>query len=165
MSVMFRGNSWQYEFMVRGARYYGSLPTANDEREAVALEHAERLKVYRGEWRTGPDVTRFGDSVDKVYMPYSRAHKESWRTDEYRCEELKKRFGHFPLVQITPKMLADYAGARLRKKSRRGKSYSPATVKKRWPRTTAARAGITAGLRPPGSGLRRDNWRGGLISR
>jgi hypothetical protein len=35
--------------MYRGARYYGSLPEARDEREAVALEHASRLKVYRGE--------------------------------------------------------------------------------------------------------------------
>jgi integrase len=115
---------------LQGARYYGSLPDAKDEREAVALEHAERLKVYRGEWRPGPDVTRFGDFIDRVYMPYSRAHKESWPTDEYRCEELKKRFGHFPLAQITPKMLADYAEAQLRKKSRRGKTYSPTTVKK-----------------------------------
>ena len=130
MTVRRRGQVFTYEFMVRGVRYYGSLPEAKDEREAVALEHAERLKVYRGEWRTGPNVTRFGDFVDKVYMPYSRAHKESWRTDDYRCEELKRRFGHFPLAQITPKMLADYAEAELRKKSRRGRPYSPTTVKK-----------------------------------
>jgi integrase len=130
MTVRCRNSLWTYEFMYRGARYYGSLPDAKDEREAVALEHAERLKVYRGEWRTGPDVTRFGDFIDKVYMPYSKAHKESWPTDDYRCEELKKRFGHFPLAQITPKMLADYAVAQLKKKSRRGQTYSPTTVKK-----------------------------------
>ena len=51
MTVRRRSESrvFTYEFMYRGARYYGSLPDAKDEREAVALEHAERLKVYRGE--------------------------------------------------------------------------------------------------------------------
>lgn len=125
-----RNDVFTYEFMARGVRYYGSLPNARDKMEATALEAEERLKVYRGEWRKGPDVTTFGDFIDRVYMPYAKAHKASWPTDEYRCERLKRKFGRLPIEQVTPRLLSEYAEAELRRKSKRKKLFSPATVKK-----------------------------------
>lgn len=54
MSVDNRGTTdvprWYYSFMIRGVRYFGSIPEARTKAEASKVEAMKRLEVYEGRY-------------------------------------------------------------------------------------------------------------------
>jgi len=97
MSVDNRGTTdvprWYYSFMIRGVRYFGSIPEARTKAEALKVEAMKRLEVYEGRYGKEPGVKDFCEFVDQVYMEYAKSNKATWKHDLFRSETLKEHFG------------------------------------------------------------------------
>ena len=84
MSVDNRGTTdvprWYYSFMIRGVRYFGSIPEARTKAEALKVEAMKRLEVYEGRYGKEPGVKDFCEFVDQVYMEYAKSNKSDVET-------------------------------------------------------------------------------------
>ena len=134
MSVDNRGTAdvprWYYSFMIRGVRYFGSIPEARTKAEASKVEAMKRLEVYEGRYGTEPGTKDFGEFVDQVYMEYAKNHKATWKHDLFRSETLKSHFQGLRLRDITPRSVEKLILERLNSDSRRKSKRSPVTVHK-----------------------------------
>ena len=93
MSVDNRGTTdvprWYYSFMIRGVRYFGSIPEARTKAEALKVEAMKRLEVYEGRYGKEPGVKDFCEFVDQVYMDYAKNNKATWKHDLFKSETLR----------------------------------------------------------------------------
>lgn len=131
MAVRKRSGVWHYEFMVRGTRYYGNFPVAKTKREASDAEAEERKKVHNGTYGQETGLDEFGKFVDVIYLKYSKAHKASWRHDEFRCEVLKKYFKGKRFRDITSMLVEKYIKDRLNTTTVRKEQVSADTTRQR----------------------------------
>ncbi len=134
MAVENRGTGdvprWYYSFMIRRARYFGSIPEARTKAEALKVEALKRLEVYEGRYGNEPGVKDFCEFVDEVYMDYAKANKITWKHDEFRCETLKEHFRELRFRDFTPRSVEKFILARLDSDTNRDTKRSPVTVHK-----------------------------------
>ena len=134
MSVDNRGTTdvprWYYSFMIRGVRYFGSIPEARTKAEALKVEAMKRLEVYEGRYGKEPGVKDFCEFVDQVYMEYAKSNKATWKHDLFRSETLKEHFGGLRFRDITPRSVEKFILGRLDSDSRRKSKRSPVSVHK-----------------------------------
>lgn len=91
-----RGNTWYYDFMVRGKRYREAIPDACTKQEAKDNEAEARRLVRQGKYVQSqpPKLETF---IREVYLPWAEVNKRSYRNDVWRCAVLNEHFGHLRL--------------------------------------------------------------------
>lgn len=127
MTVRKRGGKWHYQFMIASQRYYGVFEDAETKTEAKNLEAEEKRKVRRGERAKVNGRDRFATFVEKVYMPFAKENKASWKHDEFRGKMLCNYFGDKRFNEITVLMVARFVNTRLASKVTRHNQRGPAT--------------------------------------
>ncbi|HUE82594.1 MAG TPA: site-specific integrase [Pyrinomonadaceae bacterium] len=131
---------FRFEFMEGGKRISGTLsgkkglPFAESKQEARDRESEIRIKV-RTQLRDGTfqreiGLEDFGTFFDKVFLPYAKEHKASWRHDEFRGKVLKEFFAGKTFGEITPMLLAQYVNVRLKAFSKHKALFDPTTIHK-----------------------------------
>ena len=131
---------FRFEFMEGGKRISGTLngkkglPFVASKQEARDRESEIRIQV-RTQLRQGTfgrevGLEDFGTFFDKVFMPYAKEHKASWRHDEFRGEVLKRFFAGKTFGEITPMLLSQYINMRLTAFSKRKALFDPTTIYK-----------------------------------
>src|SRR5262245_32830245 len=108
MAVFKRGKVWNYEFMIRGARYRGRLPTARSQKAAKDLEAEIRLSVLDGTYGRPKGERVFIDYAETVFLPWSDENKRSAQDDHYHVTTFKKFFGERTFSDITPLLLEKF---------------------------------------------------------
>ncbi|MFZ0063534.1 MAG: tyrosine-type recombinase/integrase [Pyrinomonadaceae bacterium] len=136
-----RGEKYfRFEFMEGGERISRTLngkkglPFSASKQEARDRESEVRIKVRAqlldGTFGREFGLEDFGVFFDRVFLPYAKAHKASWRHDEFRGDVLKQFFTSKKFVEITPMLIAQYANLRLKSFSRRKALFDPTTIHK-----------------------------------
>jgi integrase len=131
---------FRFEFMEGGKRISGTfngkkgLPLAASKQEARDRESELRIQV-RTQLRDGTygkeaGLEDYGTFFEKVFLPYAKEHKASWRHDEFRGNVLKQFFVGKTFAEITPMLVAQYANKRLKSSSKRKALFDPTTIYK-----------------------------------
>ena len=55
---------WYYSFMIRRVRYFGSIPEAGTNADALKVEALKRLEVYEGRYGNEPGTKNFCELVE-----------------------------------------------------------------------------------------------------
>jgi integrase len=128
MSVQKRGSRWHYAFCIRGVRYRGALPEARTKFEAEKAETKIRQDVYDG--RNGKPI---GDQdlmefVEKVYLPWARQNKRTWKHDEFRTRIISECFKGKTLAEVSPLLVEKFKKERRESITKTGSVRSAASV-------------------------------------
>src|SRR5688500_9505873 len=71
---------YHYSFRIRGKRYRGSLPEVRKKWEAQQAELRIKQEIFEGRFgKTELGTAKFSDFVDRVYLPWAKANKRSWK--------------------------------------------------------------------------------------
>ncbi|MDQ3804540.1 MAG: site-specific integrase [Acidobacteriota bacterium] len=148
MPIRKRGKFCAFEFWLDGRYYSGTFngkkglercEDINDARYQLAIV---RKKIRDGERpdRNREELKDFATFVDRVYLPFAKAHHSSPRHAEFRCEMLKKHFAGKRFDEITPMAVVRFIDRRLESRTVRkevlrdgrkvNKERSPTTVNK-----------------------------------
>jgi hypothetical protein len=148
MPVRERGKFYAFEFWLDGRYYSGTfngkkgLPVCENKNDARYQLAIVRQKIREGERPDGKreELKDFATFVDRVYLPFAKAHHASYRHAEFRCEMLKKHFVGKRFDEITPMAVVRFIDRRLESKTVRkevlrngkkvNKDRSPTTVNK-----------------------------------
>jgi integrase len=110
---------WWMEFSLRGHYVLQTIPGARTQAQAERAESAIREDIYNGRFNKSTKTGRFSEFVDKVYMPWAKANKLSWKNDESRATALKNFFGNQQVKDITPMMIRRLKNELLSEKTNR----------------------------------------------
>lgn len=133
MTVRKRGDFWSCQFRIDGEYHRYTFngkkgqPLAKTKTEAKRLEEDLKHSIRNDTFITNPMFSKF---FDEVYMPYSLKYKASSHDDRIRGKKLKQAFGKKRLNQITRRMIEKFLEDLLETKTKRGKNFSPVTVRK-----------------------------------
>ncbi len=120
---------YHYSFRVHGKRYRGSIPEARTKWQAEQAELRSRQEVFEGRFgKTELGAVKFGDFVDRIYLPWAKANKRSWKDDEYKLPVLKAFFQKTPLRDIAPFSIERFKQTRLNTPTKHKTTRSHATV-------------------------------------
>lgn len=141
MSVFLRGNCkrshrhtgeckhYHFTFNVRGRRYRGAIPEARTKWHAEQAELRIRQDVYEGRFgKTEVGSAQICEFIDRVYLPWAKANKRSWKDDEYKLPVLKAFFQGTTLRDTTPFLIEKFKQSRLATPTKQGNTRSRATV-------------------------------------
>jgi integrase len=128
MSVYKRGRIWYYNFTVKGCRYKKALPEARTKSDAVRAEVGARQAVFDGRLADKVEQTSFSTFVQNTFLPWSKAHKRSWRDDIYISKTLQAFFGERRFDEIPMMLVEKFKKERRESATRGGKVRQPATV-------------------------------------
>jgi len=128
VSVLKRGNKWQYDFWVGGKRYRGSIPEARVKAQAERAEVTIRDSVYEGIYGKSIDAPKLRDFVADTFLPWSKANKRTWVHDEFRSRPLIKAMGNKTMDEISPILIEKYKRDRRASITCRGTHRAPSTV-------------------------------------
>ena len=120
---------YHYSFRIRGKRYRGSLPEVRKKWEAEQAELRIRQEIFEGRFgKTELGTSKFSDFVDRVYLPWAKANKRSWKDDEYKLPVLKTFFHNNALRDITQFSIERFKQTRLTTPTKHKTARSLATV-------------------------------------
>ena len=74
-------------------------------RTKAQAEHAEakvRVEIHQGKYGRPPGTRTLDDFVDKVYTPWAKANKKSWKIDMSRLKPILAFFGKKKLSEVSP---------------------------------------------------------------
>jgi integrase len=128
MPVKKIGKRWYYDFRIRTVRYRGVIPEAMTKAQAEKAEAKIRLEIYEGKFGAEASNTRFSDFVEKVFLPWSRSNKRTFRDDVLNGRVLCGYFGSKSFIQISPLLIEKFKGERRDSMTRYGRQRRPATV-------------------------------------
>jgi integrase len=120
---------YHFSFRLNGKRYRGSIPEARTKWQAEQAELRIRQEVFEGRFGKAEIGTmKFGDFVDRAYLPWAKTNKRSWKDDEYKLPVLKTFFHNTSLRDITPFSIERFKQTRLNTPTKHKKPRSLATV-------------------------------------
>lgn len=119
---------FHFSFRIRGKRYRGALPEAKTKWQAEQAETRIRQEVFEGRFGTTQKDVKFADFVDRVYLPWAKANKRSWKDDFYKLPTLKVFFRNTLLRDISPFPVERFKQARLSTPTKYNTRRSLATV-------------------------------------
>jgi integrase len=119
---------WYYDFTIEGRRYKGPIPGARNRKEAEKVELQKRLEVYEDRYGKELGTEDFAKFVNEIYLPASKTNKRSWRHDEFRARTLCEYFAGMSFREINQMRIEKFKQDRLKTKSQRGTTFSPASV-------------------------------------
>jgi len=111
-----RERVWYYDFMIKGTRYISRIPGARSKAEALLAEGKARHEVYQGTYGRPKGEDVFIEYAEKVYLPWARENKRSWRSDVYHVATFRAYFGEKRFNNLTPMLIERF------KRDRRGSS-------------------------------------------
>jgi integrase len=136
MSVFKRKNkngttSYGYYFRdrVTKARHRRIVPLARtkwDAEQAEIKAKQEILEKRYGVEQKGTDL--LSDFLDKVYLPWSKANKKSWRDDAYMAPMITEYFMGKALREISAQLVEQFKIDRSNTVTKKGTTRQPATV-------------------------------------
>src|SRR6266850_2198966 len=124
MSVYKRESHWHYRFRVRRVRYRGALPEAHTKWEAQQAESKIKQEIFEGRFgQLDLGSEKLGEFIEKVFLPWSKANKRSWKHDEFRCQTIREYFGGKTFREISPLLVEKF------KRDRRESTTARQTVR------------------------------------
>ncbi len=112
MSVYKRGKQsthWHYYFRVRGVRYRGVIPEARTKYEGEQGEIKLKREIFEGRFgKLDLGSEKLADFIEKVFVPWSKANKRSWRHDEFRARTICEYFGGKMFREISPLLVEQF---------------------------------------------------------
>ena len=132
MSVYKRGKKsthWHYYFRVRGVRYRGAITEARTKWEAEQAETKIKQEIFEGRFgQLDLGSEKLADFIEKVFVPWSKANKRSWRHDEFRARTIREYFGGKTFREISPLLVEKFKRDRRESMTKRQTVSSPASV-------------------------------------
>jgi integrase len=141
MGVLLRGNCkgahrhsgeckhYHFTFRVRGRRYRGALPEAKTKWQAEQAELRIRQEVFEGRFgKVEVGSRKICDFIDRVYLPWAKANKRSWKDDEYKLPVLKAFFHGKTFRDVSPFLIERFKQVRLATPTKHDTQRSYATV-------------------------------------
>jgi len=120
---------YHFTFNVRGRRHRGAIPEARTKWQAEQAEQRIRQEVFEGRFgRRETGTGRVCDFIDRVYLPWAKANKRSWRDDEYKLPALKAFLKGAHLRDVTSIMVEQFKQSRLATPTKHDTQRSLATV-------------------------------------
>ena len=108
MTVRKRGGSWHYDLMIERVRYRGAIQTARTKSQAEQAEAKVRLEIHEGKYGRPQGTRTLDDFVEKVYTPWAKANKKSWKIDISRLKPILAFFGKKKLSEVSPFLIEKY---------------------------------------------------------
>jgi hypothetical protein len=108
MTVRKRGGRWHYDLMIERVRYRGAIQTARTKAQAEHTEAKVRVEIHQGKCGRPPGTRTFDDFVEKVYMPWAKANKKSWKIDISRLKPILAFFGKKKMSEVSPFLIEKY---------------------------------------------------------
>jgi hypothetical protein len=81
MSVHKHGGRWRFTKTIDGVRYRSGLETARTKAQAQEAEIKILNQIHEGTYRHPTQVGTLKDFAEKVYMPWAKGNKKSWKSD------------------------------------------------------------------------------------
>ena len=126
MSVYKRGGHWQFSKTINGVRHRGALLTARSKAQAEQAEAKIILEIHQGEYGGRRFSPTLKDFVERVFVPWAKANRRSWKGDEGRLKSIERFFGAKRLSEISPFLIERFKVERRNTKIERPGSKSPA---------------------------------------
>lgn len=120
--------TWVVEFLLRGQYVKEAVPEALTRKHAEQAETQIRQDIFDRKYNKASASARFSDFADKVFLPWARENKRSYRDDEQRSVRLKEFFGQKVLRDITPMLIEKFKSELRKSNSKYGRAFSPSTV-------------------------------------
>ncbi|MGH9971968.1 MAG: tyrosine-type recombinase/integrase [Pyrinomonadaceae bacterium] len=129
MSVYKRGSHWHYRFRVRRVRYRGALSEARTKWEAEQAESKIKQEIFEGRFGlVDLGSEKLVDFINKIFLPWSKANKRSWRHDVFRARTICDYFGSKTFREMSPLLIEKFKRDRRESITRRESVRSPASV-------------------------------------
>jgi integrase len=129
MSVYKRGSRWHYRFRVRRVRYRGAIPEARTKWEAQQAETKIKQEIFEGRFgQVDLGSEKLADFIEKIFLPWSKANKRSWKHDEFRARTICEFFGGKTFREISPLLVEKFKRDRRESITIRDTVRSPASV-------------------------------------
>src|SRR5258705_11256897 len=132
MAVYKRGKKrthWNYYFRVRGVRYRGVIPEARTKKQAEQAETKIRQQIFEGRFgQLDLGSEKVADFIERIFLPWSKANKRSWRHDEFRGRTLCEYFRGKAFREISPLLVEKFKRERRESITVRGTIRSAASV-------------------------------------
>ncbi len=129
MSVYKRGSHWHYRFRVRRVRYRGALPEARTKWEAEQAETKIKQEIFEGRFGlVDLGSEKLADFINKIFLPWSKANKRSWRHDVFRARTICDYFGSKTFREMSPLLIEKFKRDRRESITRRESVRSAASV-------------------------------------
>jgi integrase len=129
MTVRKRGNRWHFDFQIKGKRYREAVPEARTKWHAEQAETKARDRVFEGAYGTPQLGTQdFAGFVSETYLPWAKANKLSWRSDESIANQWVETFRGKTLGEISPLIIEKHKRERAQSITKRGTQRTPASV-------------------------------------
>jgi integrase len=104
-----KGTHWHYYFRVRGVRYRGVVSEARTKWEAEQAETKIKREIFEGRFgQLDLGSEKLADFIEKVFVPWSKANKRSWRHDEFRARTIREYFGSKTFREISPLLVEKF---------------------------------------------------------
>ncbi|MDQ3649917.1 MAG: site-specific integrase [Acidobacteriota bacterium] len=120
---------WYYYFRIRGLRYRGALPEARTKWQAEQAESKIKQEVFEKRYgKSEPGTEKLSDFIEKVFLPWSKTNKRSWKDDIYTGRVLCEYFGGKTFREISPILIEKFKSDRRKSITKKGTPRCPATV-------------------------------------
>jgi integrase len=128
MAIKKRGDTFYYDFSVRGVRYRGAIPEARTKYQAEQAESRIRDSVFDGKYGQAQSRIKFAEFAQKTYLPWALGSKRTGQDDEKHVGTLVGFFGNMPMVNISQILIEKFKRERAVSITRRGTLRRPASV-------------------------------------
>lgn len=129
MTVRKRGKIWWFDFQLHGKRYRKAIRGAANKYQAEQVETKAKREAFEGVHGLAKLGTQLlSEFVSETYLPWARANKRSWRTDECLANLWSERFRGKTLREVSPLAIEKHKRDRAQSITRRGTTRSAASV-------------------------------------
>lgn len=131
MALKLRGDTWWYEFRIKGRRYRGSCLT-KDEQQAKEFHDLTKAKVWRSRALKEPERHTVDEAVERFtkLTENKRSYNDDKRYAAWWTQELRS-LGVKMLDEVTPDIVEQVIKRDLSRVTRRGKPPTAATVNRK----------------------------------
>jgi integrase len=129
MTVKKRGTHWHFDFQIKGKRYREAIPDARTKHHAEQAEIKARDDAFNnrlGLVQLGSQL--LSEFVKETYLPWAKANKRSWRTDDYMANQWAERFRGKTLREVSPLAIEKHKRELAQSITKRGTIRSAASV-------------------------------------
>jgi integrase len=119
---------WYYRFQIRGQRYCQAVPEARTKWQAEQAEAKAKDDVFNRRYGNEPSGITLKEFVEKIFLPWAKEEKRSWRNDVSRAKPILAYFKNKRMREITEINVRAYKKERLASSNGRGELRAPASV-------------------------------------
>lgn len=131
MALKLRGDTWWYEFRIKGKRYRGSCLT-KDEQQAKEFHDLTKASIWRARALKEPERHTVNEAIERFES--LSENKRSYADDKRYAAWWKEKFasaGIKMLDDVTPDAVDEIVRTELTRVTRRGRNPTPATVNRK----------------------------------